>query len=113
MTDTNPRDLIQRLADALNDLSEHLEAETPAPTVQNAHKAWKEARAYLAQFEPEVPTDEELKAAYWEAFKDAAPCGADESWLSGLRAVARLGVTCPYIVSSDEGTSYCRLAEQS
>ena len=37
------------------------------------------------------PTDEELKAAYWEAFADAAPCGAEESWLAGLRAVARWG----------------------
>jgi hypothetical protein len=27
-------------------------------------------------------------AAYWEAFKNAAPCGADQSWLAGLRAVA-------------------------
>jgi hypothetical protein len=35
-----------------------------------------------------IPTDEELKAAYWEAFKNAAPCGAEQSWLAGLRAVA-------------------------
>ena len=62
MIDTNPRVLIQRLSNALNDLSEHLEAETPAPTVQNAHKVWKEARAYLAQSEPEEPTDEEILA---------------------------------------------------
>jgi hypothetical protein len=38
-----------------------------------------------------TPTDEELKALYWEAFKNAAPCGADQSWLAGLRAVARWG----------------------
>jgi len=49
------------------------------------------ARAALAQPEPQGPTDEELKATYWEAFKKAAPCGADESWLAGLRAVARWG----------------------
>jgi len=36
-----------------------------------------------------TPTDEELKALYWEAFKNAAPCGAGQSWLAGLRAVAR------------------------
>ena len=48
----------------------------------------KQARAALAQPEPQGPSDEELKAAYWEAFKGAAPCGADESWLAGLRAVA-------------------------
>ena len=40
------------------------------------------------QPEPQGPTDEELMAAYWEAFKNAAPCGADQSWLAGLRAVA-------------------------
>jgi hypothetical protein len=44
--------------------------------------------AALAQPEPQGPTDEELMAAYWEAFKNAAPCGADQSWLAGLRAVA-------------------------
>ena len=49
------------------------------------------ARAALAQPEPQGPTDEELKAAYWDAFVEAAPCGADESWLAGLRAVARWG----------------------
>jgi hypothetical protein len=44
------------------------------------------ARAALAQPAPQGPTDEELKAAYWEAFKDAAPCGADESWRQGSRS---------------------------
>ena len=53
--------------------------------------AMTRARAALAQPEPQGPTDEELKATYWEAFKKAAPCGADESWLAGLRAVARWG----------------------
>jgi len=48
-----------------------------------------EARAALSKSELDGPTDEELKTAYWEAFKDAAPCGAEESWLAGLRAVAR------------------------
>jgi len=47
--------------------------------------------AVWAKPEPVGATDEELKAAYWEAFVDAASCGADESWLSGLRAVARWG----------------------
>jgi len=48
----------------------------------------QQARAALAQPDPQGPTDEELKAAYWEGFKNAAPCGADQSWLAGLRAVA-------------------------
>jgi hypothetical protein len=52
------------------------------------HNLLERARAALAQPEPQGPSDEELKAAYWEAFKGAAPCGADESWLAGLRAVA-------------------------
>jgi hypothetical protein len=47
------------------------------------------ARAALSQPEPVAPTDEELKATYWEAFKNSAACGAEESWLAGLRAVAR------------------------
>jgi hypothetical protein len=58
---------------------------------RETHALAAEARAALAQPEPQGPTDEELKAAYWEAFKDAAPCGAEESWLEGLRAVARWG----------------------
>jgi hypothetical protein len=49
------------------------------------------ARTALAQPEPAGPSDEELKATYWDAFVEAAPCGADESWLAGLRAVARWG----------------------
>lgn len=49
----------------------------------------------LSQPEPVGPTDEELKVAYWEAFVEAAPCGADESWLAGLRAVARLSHPIP------------------
>lgn len=91
MIDTNPRDLIQRLSNALNDLSEHLEAETPAPTVQNAHKAWKEARAYLAQPEPVEPSDDELLFAFYEASL-AEGGDTDEVTLRGLRAVlARWG----------------------
>jgi hypothetical protein len=43
--------------------------------------------------QPVGPTDEELKAAYWEAFKNSAACGAEESWLAGLRAVARWGTS--------------------
>jgi hypothetical protein len=49
------------------------------------------ACAALSQPEPVAPTDEELKAVYWEAFKNSAACGAEESWLAGLRAVARWG----------------------
>ena len=60
------------------------------------------ARAALAQPEPVGPTDEELKAAYWEAFVEAAPCGADESWLAGLRAVARLSHPTPQPIPVSE-----------
>ena len=101
MTNTEPRELIQRLANALHDAADDVEGwgnyassyfqekHDLAGNVARIHAVADEARAYLAQPEPEEPTDEELKATYWEAFKDAAPCGADESWLAGLRAVAR------------------------
>jgi hypothetical protein len=57
MTNTNPRDLIQRLAD-------ELDAET-GYTIHSTgdrvtHSDVVEARAYLAQPEPQRPTDEEL-----------------------------------------------------
>jgi len=61
----------------------------PEFDLSGVDQAMDHARAALAQPEPVGPTDEELKAAYWEAFVDAAPCGADESWLAGLRAIAR------------------------
>lgn len=57
-----------------------------------------------------ITTDEELYRV-WDASPNVAVA---------LRAVYNLGrqrgaaqTTCPHIVSSDEGTSYCRLAEQS
>lgn len=62
-------------------------AADPICDLDAACDAWNR-RAALAQPEPQGPTDEELMAAYWEAFKNAAPCGADQSWLAGLRAVA-------------------------
>ncbi|NBW22351.1 MAG: hypothetical protein EBR82_81815, partial [Caulobacteraceae bacterium] len=62
----------------------------PDDDVQALYQAVQKARAALSAPE-QRPTDEELKAAYWEAFADAAPCGAEESWLAGLRAVARWG----------------------
>jgi hypothetical protein len=57
MTNTNPRDLIQRLAD-------ELDAET-GYTIHSTgdrvtHSDVVEARAYLAQPEPQGPTDDEL-----------------------------------------------------
>lgn len=49
MTENKARDLIQRLADAVNSLSAHLESDLPRPKVLSAYKTWKEARAYLDQ----------------------------------------------------------------
>jgi hypothetical protein len=61
-----------------------------------------------------VATDEEIQAAYDEAYDDAG--GYQAGTAAGLRAVYDLGrqhgAACPYIRSSDEGTSYCALAEQ-
>jgi len=54
-----------------------------------------------------VATDMDLEFAY----------GGEDGFLADLRAVYDLGrehgVTCPHIRSSDEGTSYCALAEQT
>jgi hypothetical protein len=59
-----------------------------------------------------VATDAELIKA-WDA-------GGDVAYLSRMRRVYNLGrehgaadATCPHIVTSDEGTSYCDLAEQT
>lgn len=35
------------------------------------------------------PSDEELKSVYLKAFQEFSICGAEASWLAGLRAVAR------------------------
>jgi hypothetical protein len=52
---TNPRDLIKRLADEFECWIVHAEVED----IERAHKLVDEARAYLAQPEPEGPTDED------------------------------------------------------
>jgi hypothetical protein len=67
MTDINPRDLIKRLAD----IADALDGRKPLVSAQgqamdgftalaNFRALADEARAYLAQPEPEGPTDEEL-----------------------------------------------------
>lgn len=59
-----------------------------------------------------IATDQELRRAWGSV--------TGEDWNTALRAVYDLGrqhgsaqATCPHIATSDEGTSYCRLAEQS
>ena len=59
-----------------------------------------------------IATDQELRRAWGSV--------TGEDWNTALRAVYDLGrqhgsaqATCPHIVSSDEGTSYCRLVEQT
>ena len=86
LSSTDWRALCARMADELDHYRQLLMDDR-----RETHALAAEARAALAQPEPQGPTDDELKAVYWEAFKDAAPCGADESWLAGLRAVARWG----------------------
>jgi len=89
MNDISPADwraLCARMADELDHYRQLLMDDR-----RETHALALEARAALAQPEPQGPSDEELKVAYWEAFKDAAPCGAEGSWLAGLRAVARWG----------------------
>lgn len=54
------------------------------------------ARAALAA-EPqgEGLSDQELRDAYWDAYREASMCSAEQAWLSGLRAVARWGRPAP------------------
>jgi hypothetical protein len=58
MTNTNSRDLIRRLVDEFEGWIVHAEIED----IERAHDLIDEARAYLAQPEPEEPTDEEILA---------------------------------------------------
>jgi len=44
---------------------------------------------------------------------DSLPAEDNEVVTFARAVLAKWGGTCPYIVSSDEGTSYCRLAQQS
>ena len=74
MTDTT-RDLIQRLADALD----HLNCEYNVPD-QSALIA--EARAYLSQPEPEELTDEELLAVLTQAVASFPPMHPEAKALS-------------------------------
>jgi hypothetical protein len=78
------------LCEELNGLLEYISDISPHLCEDEINNLTNSARAALAE-QPVGPTDEELKAAYWEAFKNSAACGAEESWLAGLRAVARWG----------------------
>ena len=62
MTDTTARDLIQRLANELDRYRRLLRGDR-----RETHPLANEARAYLAQPEPQGPTDEEI-----EEWADAA-----------------------------------------
>jgi hypothetical protein len=89
MTDTSPRDLIERLADALHDAAEDVEGwgnyassyfqekHDLSGNVAKIHAVADEARAYLAQPEPEEPTDEALHQLWLElyAFHDGPTSG--------------------------------------
>jgi len=103
MTDPNSRDLIKRLADALHDAADDVRGwgDYASSYFQKKHdlrgnvaRIYAEAAkayAYLAQPEPEVPTDEELLFAFYEASL-AEGGDTDEVTLRGLRAVlARWG----------------------
>ena len=63
MTDTNPRDLIQRLADELYKY-ECLTSRRPPDCIPAPSPLIDEARAYLSQPEPEEPTDEEIEKSF-------------------------------------------------
>ena len=107
MTDTKPRDLIQRLTEKLD----HLHCQYNVP---NQSALIAEARAYLAQPEPEGLTDEELLRAYGLAKRDHCYEGPIDDWpnraeraatVHGLRAViaadrARWGLSRAFLDST-------------
>jgi len=69
MTDTT-RDLIQRLSEELDTwLMAHHHGGVP-PEIQHATTLVVEARAYLAQSEPEYPSDKELLKLMPETMQD-------------------------------------------
>jgi hypothetical protein len=85
MTDTKPRDLIRRLAEELDDL--HCQYDIP-----NQSALIAEARAYLAQPEPEGPTDEELNTMLYYEFTTSTGHGERSDPIGFARAVlARWG----------------------
>ena len=84
MTNTNPRDLIKRLAKALHDAADDVEGwgnyassyfqekhDLPG-NVAKIHTQVEEACAYLAQPEPEGPTDEEVWK-FWDEVDGSIP----------------------------------------
>ena len=97
MTDTNPRDLIQRMAEEL-DRYRYIATDDRRST----HPLSDEARAYLAQPEPEEPTDEKLLETAADAVGyEHVP--TDETCLSLARALlARWGRSTPQPVSVSE-----------
>ena len=67
MTDTT-RDLIQRMAKELDQYRQYLMDDR-----RETHALANEARAHLAQSEPEEPTDEELWDLYQDLGRDFSP----------------------------------------
>jgi hypothetical protein len=93
------------------------------------HDLLARAKAAMAQPEPQGPTDKELLELFNQfdiegAADETKGMPLDVFWddyqpqeiIKFARAVLdRWGgsAPCPYVVSSDEGTSYCRLAEHT
>jgi hypothetical protein len=84
---TNPRDLIKRLADEFECWIVHAEVED----IERAHKLVDEARAYLAQPEPEGPTEEELLNLGNDVMGDCLPCDPDLLLAFARAVLARWG----------------------
>ena len=95
---TDPRDLIQRLADDLELWLEHCGPPSLPQEEDESFLLLREARAYLAApDEPAVPagsepTDEELANTYWKAWHEYHDRTNSVLHAAGLRAVlARWG----------------------
>jgi hypothetical protein len=91
MTDTT-RELIQLLADALTNAIRVIHNEDGTQHVSTATAVLTEARAYLAQPEPEEPTDEELNTMLYYEFTTSTGHGERSDPIGFARAVlARWG----------------------
>ena len=87
MTDINPRDLIQRMARALD-----LYRQMALDDYTSTHPFADEARTLLSQPEPEGPTDEELNTMLYYEFTTSTGHGESSDPIGFARAVlARWG----------------------
>ena len=85
---TDFRNLIQRLTDELDAAASNLYFDDYAPDIKSV---LADARAYLAQPEPQGPTDEELLDLGSDVMGDCLPCDHDLLIAFARSVLARWG----------------------